>query len=103
MKLLFVLSLVALVGLSLADTKTHNRGCIYIMGRCYRECEEGTHSYGTGCGYLLPEATCDNPTPELDKRGKICDFSACYCDPPTVRDSATNKCVALEDCPKKKE
>lgn len=71
----------------------------YCTGQ--RECEEGTHAYTTGCDYKMPEATCDNPNPVKETRGKICDFTACYCDPPTVRDTTTKKCVKLEDCPKK--
>nr|XP_034835728.1 uncharacterized protein LOC117992178 [Maniola hyperantus] len=65
--------------------------------------EEGTHDYTTGCGYVTPEATCDNPNPVTDTSGKVCDYTACYCDSPTVRDTATDKCVRLEDCPKKEE
>ncbi|XP_045779516.1 uncharacterized protein LOC123877045 isoform X2 [Maniola jurtina] len=101
MKLLIALCFVAIIGLSFAETKTYSRGCIYILGRCSRECEEGTHAYAIGCGHMTPEATCDNPNPVADTRGMICDYSACYCDPPTVRDTATNKCVPLEECPKK--
>ncbi|CAH2237077.1 jg17252 [Pararge aegeria aegeria] len=101
MKLIFVLCLFAVVGLSMAEPVSYPRGCIYVMGRCHRECEVGTHAYTTGCGFKQPEATCANPKPELDTRGKICDYSACYCDEPTVRDTATGKCVPLEECTKK--
>ncbi|KAM3962111.1 uncharacterized protein ACR2FA_003798 [Aphomia sociella] len=100
MKSLLYLCALALVGLAVADTKIYSRGCYYILGRCVKECEEGTHSYTTGCGYLTPEATCDNPNPVKETRGMICDFSACYCDPPTVRDTKTKKCVPLDECSK---
>uniref|UniRef100_A0A2A4K1F8 TIL domain-containing protein n=1 Tax=Heliothis virescens TaxID=7102 RepID=A0A2A4K1F8_HELVI len=98
MKVLIALCVLALVALSTG--KPGSRGCIYIMGRCYKECEEGTHAYTTGCGQKTPEATCDNPTPETEE-GIICDYSACYCDQPTVRDTASGKCVHLDKCPKK--
>ncbi|CAG5024882.1 unnamed protein product [Parnassius apollo] len=90
--------LLAIISVALCDTVPHSRGCIYIMGRCYRECEEGTQAYALGCGYLTKEATCKEPNPQPDTRGKICDFSACYCAPPTVRDPVTKKCVPLEEC-----
>lgn len=64
------------------------------------ECEEGTHGYTPGCGPITPEATCDEPQPKSEN-GETCDYSGCYCDPPTVRDTASGKCVALEKCPKK--
>ncbi|XP_045779575.1 UPF0329 protein ECU05_1680/ECU11_0050-like [Maniola jurtina] len=67
------------------------------------QCEEGTHDFTTGCGYVTPEATCDNPNPVTDTSGEVCDYTACYCDSPTVRDTTTDKCVRLEDCPKKEE
>ncbi|RVE48509.1 hypothetical protein evm_006820 [Chilo suppressalis] len=100
MKVAICLLLAAIVGLSLAETKTHSRGCIYIMGRCARECEEGTHAYAVGCARKTPEPSCDEPNP-VKEDAIICDYSACYCDPPTVRDHASKKCVLLEDCPKK--
>ncbi|CAG9793227.1 unnamed protein product [Diatraea saccharalis] len=100
MKLVISVCVLALVGLALADTKTHSRGCIYIVGRCARECEEGTHAYAVGCAQKTPEATCEEPNP-VKEEAIICDYSACYCDPPTVRDTVSDKCVALEDCPKK--
>ncbi|XP_026331481.1 uncharacterized protein LOC113238853 [Hyposmocoma kahamanoa] len=98
MKLFLVLCVFGIV--SFAAAKPQGRGCIWIMGRCSRECPEGTHGYSVGCGHLTPEATCQNPEPKEDTRGQICDYSACYCDAPTVRDTTTNKCVPLEDCPK---
>ncbi|KPJ01282.1 hypothetical protein RR46_01417 [Papilio xuthus] len=76
------------------------RGCQYIHGICVRECEEGTKAYVRDCDYAKPEATCDVPNPEVDLRGKICDYSQCYCEEPTVRDPITKKCVKLEDCTK---
>lgn len=57
----------------------------------------GTHAYTTGCGFLTPEPTCDSPTPQEDTRGRICDYSACYCDAPTVR-SSSGACIALSEC-----
>ncbi|CAG5056784.1 unnamed protein product [Parnassius apollo] len=93
--------LLAFVSMALSDPIPHSRGCIYILGKSSRECEEGTQAYTTGCGYLTNEATCDEPNPQPDTRGMICDFSACYCAPPTVRNTVTNKCVPLEECPKK--
>ncbi|CAH0731349.1 unnamed protein product, partial [Brenthis ino] len=103
MKSLVILCVLALVGLSIAGTNPYPRGCIYILGHCYKGCEEGTHGYSTGCGYLTPEPTCENPEPQEDTRGKICDYSACYCDAPTVRDTVSKKCVPLEECPKNEE
>ncbi|KAH9642566.1 hypothetical protein HF086_011159 [Spodoptera exigua] len=70
--------------------------------RGYKECEVGTHAYTTGCGPLIPEPTCDEPSPVAGK-GMICDYSSCYCDVPTVRDTVSGKCVPLDQCPKKKE
>ncbi|XP_026749490.1 uncharacterized protein LOC113510237 [Galleria mellonella] len=100
MKCLFYLCAFVLVGLALGDTKLRSRGCIYALGRCVRECEEGTHGYAVGCDFITPEPTCEEPKPVKDTRaGLICDFSACYCDPPTVRDTKTKKCVPLEECP----
>ncbi|XP_013165989.1 PREDICTED: uncharacterized protein LOC106116645 [Papilio xuthus] len=75
----------------------HPRGCIYIDGICQEDCELGTHAYTTGCGHLTPEPTCAEPHPK-PRRGRICDYSACYCDPPTVRDPKTKKCVQLHEC-----
>ncbi|CAB3233139.1 unnamed protein product [Arctia plantaginis] len=70
----------------------------YFYSHSY--CEEGTHSYTIGCGYRVLEATCDEPNPQPEKF-MMCDYSACYCDAPTVRDSASGKCVALDKCPQK--
>ncbi|OWR48384.1 putative protease inhibitor 4 [Danaus plexippus plexippus] len=103
MKSVFILCLIAFLGLTLAETTLYPRGCIYALGKCVRECEVGTHAYTTGCGYLTPEATCENPKPTTDMRARICDYSACYCDPPTVRNKVNNKCVPLEECPKEAE
>ncbi|XP_045779576.1 synaptic vesicle membrane protein VAT-1 homolog [Maniola jurtina] len=104
MKLLIALCFVALVGLSLAQGTLYPNGCIWIEGRCAYGCEDGTHDYTTGCDYVTPEATCDNPNPVPDiDAGEVCDYTACYCNSPTVRDTTTNKCVRLEDCPKKEE
>nr|XP_026500175.1 uncharacterized protein LOC113403794 [Vanessa tameamea] len=100
MKSIMIWCILTFVGLTLAETSLYPRGCIYVMGRCHRECEVGTHAYTTGCGFLTPEATCDNPAPVVNENGKICDYSACYCDPPTVRDTISGKCVQKEDCPK---
>nr|AAV91426.1 putative protease inhibitor 4 [Lonomia obliqua] len=101
MKYLVFFFVLALVGLpTTTPTGTHSRGCIYILGRCSSECPVGTHGYATGCGRKMPEATCDAPNPVLEE-GIICDYSACYCDPPTVRDTVSNKCVSPNDCPKK--
>ncbi|XP_045779517.1 uncharacterized protein LOC123877046 [Maniola jurtina] len=101
MKFLVAICLIVLVGLSLAKDLFHPRGCIWKEGLCIRDCEEGTHEeYKILCYYFTPEPTCDNPNPVPDTELK-CDRSACYCDAPTVRDTATNKCVRLEDCPKK--
>ncbi|CAG4985579.1 unnamed protein product [Colias eurytheme] len=99
MKLFIVACLFAVVGLSLADTVLYPRGCIYVNGHCQRECEVGTHAYTTGCGTLQPEPTCDDLSPVAGK-GIICDFTACYCDPPTVKDKKSGKCVPVEECPK---
>ncbi|KAJ8711945.1 hypothetical protein PYW08_008899 [Mythimna loreyi] len=110
MKFVVALCVFALVALSSGNPPappaplypTHSRGCQYISGRCYKECEEGTHSYSTGCGPLTPEATCEEPNP-VEGKGLICDYSACHCDSPTVRDSVSGKCVKVEECPKKEE
>ncbi|CAK1594148.1 unnamed protein product [Parnassius mnemosyne] len=90
-----------IISMVCAEEILYPRGCIYIDGKCSRECEEGTQAYTTGCDYLTKEATCDEPNPQPDTRGMICDFTACYCAPPTVRDTVTNKCVPLEECTKK--
>ncbi|XP_047991688.1 uncharacterized protein LOC125230547 isoform X1 [Leguminivora glycinivorella] len=101
MKVVFVC--LVFVGLALAKPAgddDNSRGCRYIEGRCVEKCPVGTHAYTTGCSYLTPEATCANPNPKQDTRGKLCDFSACYCDAPTVRDEKTNQCVSLDKCSK---
>ncbi|KOB78133.1 putative protease inhibitor 4 [Operophtera brumata] len=64
------------------------------------ECPEGTHAYTTNCRPMTPEATCDEPNPVMGKYD-VCDYSSCYCDHPTVRDTASNMCVKQEECPKK--
>ncbi|XP_035452630.2 uncharacterized protein LOC118277799 isoform X2 [Spodoptera frugiperda] len=102
MKVIVALCVLSLVALATCSTNLHPRGCIYIMGRCYKECEVGTRAYTTGCGPLVPEPTCDEPNPVAGE-GLICDFSACYCEAPTVRDTASGKCVNLDQCPKKEE
>lgn len=66
------------------------------------ECPEGTQAYTTGCGPLMPEATCEEPNPVIGK-GAICDYSSCHCVHPTVRDTESKKCVKQEECPKKQE
>ncbi|CAF4880862.1 unnamed protein product [Pieris macdunnoughi] len=101
MKLLIAISFLSVVGICLANTVLYPRGCIYVMGRCYRECEVGTRAYTTGCGKLMPEPTCDVPDPE-EGQGNVCDYSACYCESPTVRHKPSGKCMLLEDCPKTK-
>ncbi|XP_072938948.1 uncharacterized protein [Epargyreus clarus] len=88
-----------LFGLASALTVPHSRGCIYILGRCHEECPEGTHAYALGCGYKTPEATCKQPNPVAEDY-MLCDFSDCYCDPPTLRDESTGKCVLKENCSK---
>ncbi|KAJ2954905.1 hypothetical protein O0L34_g3228 [Tuta absoluta] len=107
MKVFVFMCVVALAGLSAADeeptsgaipTQRSGRGCIYILGRCVRECEEGTHAYALGCGYKTPEATCEVPHPEPET-AMLCDYSACYCDEPTVRDTTTGRCVPRDQCP----
>ncbi|XP_012545522.1 uncharacterized protein LOC105841582 [Bombyx mori] len=77
----------------------YHRGCMFIFGNCTRHCEVGTHVYTNDCGPFMPEATCDVPVP-VQETHSVCDFSACYCDPGTVRDTKTKKCVKLEDCSK---
>ncbi|KAG6445545.1 uncharacterized protein LOC115440516 [Manduca sexta] len=95
MKTIIIVALFALV--AVATAANHSRGCIYIMGRCQRECEEGTHAYTTGCSKKTPEPTCEEPNP-VEEDAIICDYSACYCDAPNVRDTKTNKCVPLDQC-----
>ncbi|KAJ8709385.1 hypothetical protein PYW07_009211 [Mythimna separata] len=102
MKFLVAVCVLAFVALASCGTKTHSRGCQYILGRCYKECEEGTHAYAVGCAAVTPEPTCDEPNP-VEGKGILCDYSSCYCDAPTVRDSVSGKCVKVEDCPKKAE
>lgn len=65
-------------------------------------CPVGTHSYTTGCSPRTPEPTCEEPNPVAEDYD-ICDYSDCYCDAPTVRDTVSKKCVELEDCPKKEK
>ncbi|CAH0731351.1 unnamed protein product, partial [Brenthis ino] len=103
MKSLVIVCVLALVGLSIAEFDPYPNGCIYVEGRCVGGCEEGTHAYATGCEVLTPEPTCENPEPKEDSDEMICDFTACYCNAPTVRDTVSNKCVPLEDCPKSQE
>ncbi|CAB3233133.1 unnamed protein product [Arctia plantaginis] len=100
MKVLVAICVLALVALSSAKPQLHPRGCITVLRKCQRECEEGTHAYAPGCGPKTSEATCDEPNPK-EERVIICDYSACYCDPPTVRDTVSGKCVTLDQCPKK--
>ncbi|CAB3233141.1 unnamed protein product [Arctia plantaginis] len=76
----------------------HSRGCKKINGLCVKECEEGTYNYTPGCGPITPEATCNNPYP-VPQNVKKCDYSECYCDPPTVRDRRSGKCMTREKCP----
>ncbi|XP_011565174.3 uncharacterized protein LOC105394953 [Plutella xylostella] len=95
---LAILGLAFLVAAAQTNYTDHPRGCIYDdSGHCMRECEEGTHSYGSGCGPVMSEPTCEQPTPKVES-GNTCDFSACYCDAPTVRHKASKKCVKLKDC-----
>ncbi|KAJ8709388.1 hypothetical protein PYW07_009214 [Mythimna separata] len=101
MKVLVALCVLTIVTLSYSSPLTQE--CYYDdRGLCSGFCEEGTHSYTTGCGPVTPEATCDNPNPIAGK-GDVCDYSDCYCNAPTVRDTVSGKCVNLEDCPKKEE
>ncbi|XP_050556225.1 uncharacterized protein LOC118277799 isoform X1 [Spodoptera frugiperda] len=103
MKLLSAILILCVVASCMAKPPSvSSRGCQYILGRCYKECEVGTRAYTTGCGPLVPEPTCDEPNPVAGE-GLICDFSACYCEAPTVRDTASGKCVNLDQCPKKEE
>ncbi|CAB3224836.1 unnamed protein product [Arctia plantaginis] len=67
MKVLVAICVLTLVALSFAKPEGYSRGCIYILGRCYRECEEGTHAFATSCGPKTPEATCDEPNPKQEK------------------------------------
>ncbi|KAI5645859.1 hypothetical protein NE865_02129 [Phthorimaea operculella] len=104
MKVFVLMCVLALAALSAADEEPtpvaqhSSRGCIYILGRCVRECEEGTHAYALGCGYRTPEPTCEEPHPEPET-SMLCDYSACYCDQPTVRDTASGRCVPPDQCP----
>ncbi|XP_026745108.1 uncharacterized protein LOC113506459 [Trichoplusia ni] len=98
MKFTLALFVLALVAMAYGKPQS-GRGCIYVMGRCFRECEVGTHAYTTGCGFKTPEPTCAEPNPQPETH-KICDYSACYCDEGTVRDPVTKQCVALENCTK---
>ncbi|XP_075984580.1 uncharacterized protein LOC142982119 [Anticarsia gemmatalis] len=100
MKVVIALCVLTFVSFASATPQAYPRGCIYVLGKCYKECEVGTHAYATGCGQKTPEATCEQPNP-VKEEGIICDYSACYCDPPTVRDSISGKCVPIEQCPKK--
>ncbi|CAB3233129.1 unnamed protein product [Arctia plantaginis] len=100
MKFAIALCILAIIAMSSAKPQEHSRGCIYILGKCQTECEEGTHAYATACGKKTPEATCDEPNPKPET-ADICDYSACYCDEPTVRDTASGKCVTLDKCPQK--
>ncbi|CAB3233137.1 unnamed protein product [Arctia plantaginis] len=100
MKLLLVLCFFAFATFCFAYPQQHLRGCIYIEGKCFEECEEGTHDYTPGCGPITPEATCDEPHPKTGD-GEVCDYSSCYCDSPTVRETVSGKCVRLDECPKK--
>ncbi|XP_061725269.1 uncharacterized protein LOC133531154 [Cydia pomonella] len=96
MKIVFVC--LVFVGLALAKPagdEDNSRGC--IMGSCPLKCPPGTYRYAVGCDYLLPEPTCKNPRPVKETKFQICDFQACYCSPPTVRNEETNQCVRLCD------
>ncbi|KPJ15533.1 hypothetical protein RR48_09462 [Papilio machaon] len=70
---------------------------LFEMFAGQEDCEVGTHAYTTGCSHLTPEPTCAEPRPK-PRKGRICDYSACYCDPPTVRDTKTMKCVQVHEC-----
>ncbi|KAF9794891.1 hypothetical protein SFRURICE_005126 [Spodoptera frugiperda] len=99
MKLFAILCVLGYVAFSFGKP----RECYYDdRGLCYKECEVGTRAYTTGCGPLVPEPTCDEPNPVAGE-GLICDYSACYCEAPTVRDTVSGKCVNLDQCPKKEE
>ncbi|CAH2237073.1 jg17249 [Pararge aegeria aegeria] len=99
MILVVALCFVALVGS--APSVPEDRECIYDdRGLCMGYCPEGTYSYTPGCGPITEEPTCDNLQPVASDYD-VCDLSDCYCKPPTVRDTASKKCVPLEECPDK--
>ncbi|VVC88196.1 unnamed protein product [Leptidea sinapis] len=80
------------------DEDTSDDGVVRDSRRGIRECEVGTRAYTTGCSKLKPEPSCEDPNPP-ELPGNICDFSACYCEPPTLRNKLTKECVAPEKCP----
>ncbi|XP_075984910.1 uncharacterized protein LOC142982336 [Anticarsia gemmatalis] len=97
----FAVTLCVLVFVALAAAKPQRYDCngtIDGFGRCIQDCPRGTYRYATACGPFTPEATCNRPHPRAED-AFICDFSACYCSSPKVRNVITGKCVALEDCP----
>ncbi|CAG9789482.1 unnamed protein product [Diatraea saccharalis] len=64
-----------------------------------RKCPAGEHSV-LYCPQQA-EPSCDNPTVhDLDVPG-ACDIPQCFCNTPTIRDTATGKCVEPSKCPKK--
>ncbi|KAI5638172.1 hypothetical protein NE865_09118 [Phthorimaea operculella] len=66
---------------------------------CGPPCADDEYLYSTGCSYKQIEPTCENPNPGKDMRAQLCDYSKCYCKSPKVRDTTTNQCVCVEDCP----
>ncbi|CAB3224837.1 unnamed protein product [Arctia plantaginis] len=97
MKLLVVLCVLTFVALLSAKPDGYPRGCLYASGKCIRACEIGTYAYTTGCSQKTPEPNCYEPNPKTE--GPIvCNFSACYCEQPTVRDLITGQCVTLDEC-----
>ncbi|CAB3224832.1 unnamed protein product [Arctia plantaginis] len=74
MKLLLILCFFAFATFCFAYPQQYSRGCIYVEGKCYEGCEEGTHGYTPGCGPIFPEATCDEPHPKIGD-GDITDMS----------------------------
>nr|XP_021198120.2 uncharacterized protein LOC110381997 [Helicoverpa armigera] len=99
MKVFMSLLTLGLIALSYCTPEPEE--CYYdSRGLCMGECEPGTYSYTSNCDQMMiPEPTCDTPTPQEEEAP--CDYSACYCKAPTVRDTSSGKCVPLEQCPKK--
>lgn len=45
------------------------------------------------------EPTCDNKKPICQKVFYVMDTALCFCKAPLVRDTKSNKCVPVEQCP----
>ncbi|RVE53880.1 hypothetical protein evm_001542 [Chilo suppressalis] len=71
---------------------------INAQGFPTRKCPAGEHSV-LYCPQKA-EPSCDNPTVHDLAAPGPCDIPQCFCNTPTVRDTASGRCVQLSKCPK---